>query len=1030
MGMSVTEILHESEKLKKELESIDKAIKNADVSSAVNSAEKIRADIKNYLGGISAVLIKVVKLSGGLLLIKDGRIVYKDKIPPFAFSAENAVQVADEQKQRINYVLKYMSENGISSRYLAELGKSLETLYSVYESAGDIAKADKAAADGKAKAEKAALEQKRKAVSAQMEKLDEELGALERDFENKRAAFAPENLACPKKYPEKLWIPFAVNSEMRVTKFWNPDDGLLFIKAAGDYAQTLPLIKALAIRFVYSEPNADVNLLYCARELNDDINAYLFKFNASLFFDGIKYLRSENGLTSGERDFGKTAGRLTGVCVERMNLINNAGVQTITEYNFKNPDNAQKPIFVFLQDYPHGFESCGDLKYLFSSGKKYGVYFVVIQTKDDLKKNAYSDETVAAPKDYAAISAEMIGGIPVIDGVKFESVSVSEADVNTLLAPISAAKKASNKIISYEDVGFGLLTEESNSVKETISVPVGKCDNKTYSIEFAVSGNENKPIAYLLVGAPSSGKSSLIDSMIFNGCMKYSPDDLNFYLIDFKDGVSSAMYINKAKMPHIKVVAQRSRQEDAEIILHTILKEQERRNEIFKNNQVNNLTRYNELYDKHIPRIIVVIDEASVMFDDNGENSGSVEQLVRMCRTIARQGRSAGIHLVLASQAVERKMKDITDFVNGRFCFNASPAAAENTLSVQNAKRVPVECKDPGVALASEDAGETVRRVKFAYNNGKEAEYAQAVRNKWSAYPVNTAVVGDDSQLFFDEAAKSSALYPESISGAAIGENYYNRSVEYLPFNDYNHTFLLMGQDENIQTDHLTSVMIYALKQKARVMLLDESESQDLDKTFGFYDGVKSFIAKDYLKMLSEAHAEYKKRMENRRENFEPYFVIIHSLHMISDFEKNSKFVQKQDDAFADDSGYMSLRSIREATTSGSEEVFGTDTFMEMLSHAGRAKNFYICFSADKADSFSVRHYDALSQCDFKILHYPFVPDMAKIAGRAYNDKLGNSCSKTISLLSVRQQTMEKIRYYHYEDNAATKNYIKKEITE
>ena len=490
--------------------------------------------------------------------------------------------------------------------------------------------------------------------------------------------------------------------------------------------------------------------------------------------------------------------------------------------------------------------------------------------------------------------------------------------------------------------------------------------------------------------------------------------------------------INQAKMPHIKVVAQHSKKEDAEIILHTILKEQQRRNEIFKNNQVNNLTRYNKLYDKHMPRIIVVIDEASVMFNDDGETGSNVEKLISMCATIARQGRSAGIHLVLASQSVERKMKNITDFVNGRFCFKAAEAATENTLSAQNAKRVPIECKDPGVALVSHDSGETVRKVKFAYNNGLEAKYAEAVRNKWAKYPIETAVVGDDSLLTFENAVKSSSLYPDSITGAAIGENYYNRTVEYLPFNENHHTLMLLGQNEDIQTDHLISVMIYALKQKAQILLLDESGDRLLDKLFGRCDGVESYTAEEYLPMLSKAYGEYKKRAENRRQSFRPFFVIIHSIHMIADFEKNRKYVKKRSEPAFDDSGYMSLRALREETPADEPDIYGEETFFELLSHAGRPKetNVFICFSADRPNSFNMRQYETLSQCDFKIANEPFVSALSNVFGRSYTDKLGASCSKTISLLSVKQQTAEKIRYFHYEDTDSTRTYIKKEISE
>ena len=959
----------------------------------------IRTEIKEYIKRISGVMQKVIKLSGGLLIAKDGRVVFKDKLAPFPFDGNNYEEVVREQFKRIDYCLKYMSEKGISPRYLAEVGKSLTTVYAIFDGADELAK-EKEKTLAKAKA-------------------DEEANLLQKLIEY-------SEMSMPDKYVANTAMPVALSEKGGGVLNWKPGEGVLSVladqakpKALNDY------INSLIVRFLYAFPKASAKLLYCCRNIDDDANFFLTrmmnKTGDEFFFEKTKYFGG-GGADKYSSDITDVIARLHKLCSEdRTSLLSESSSRSVLEYNANNPDNVQSPVLVILRDYPAGFENCLNLDYLFAYGKRYGVFFVVINTSGSLVKNSYSNESAEDAEKYAGLSVQFVGEKLLYKGESHLPLNLADKKITELFEPLKKIKEKSRGNIAYEDVGFGAERLEGKYVTNEISVPIGKVDDKVFTMDFAVAGRDSKPVAYMIIGKPGCGKSSIIDSLIINGSMKYSPDDLCFYLIDFKDGVSSAPYIGNAKMPHIKLVLQKGKQEEAEIILKTVIKEKERRNNLFIKNDCRNLVEYNQKADergeRHLPRIIVSIDEFHAIFKDDGDADRS-QRLSDYCRQIVKEARSAGIHLVIASQQADRKiMNCVGDFISGRFCFDvANIEHAEAVLNRQNALKVKSECSGKtGVAIVSYDAGESAKKIRGSYHSGIQNEYAEQVRNRWSNFKIDTAIVGDDSRLNFAEIKDKTGLYADLSEGAPVGFSYYDHKTVTLPFNKEHSSLMVSGGSDSIQTDHLLSVMIYAVKNNAQVLLVDESESLMLSKTFDGCGSVECYTGKQYLNMLSKANAELKRRIDNRREAFEPYFVVIHSLHMIRDFTEDNK---GGGSAASAPDGYVSLRAMREASEGSAVE--GQTTFMQMLKDASLVNNFYICFSI-KPDMFPRR--GNTNDIKLKIFHHTFDASMENLAERLYNHKrLGMTCPESISLYSESNQPFDKVRYFHYgEDERAMK---------
>ena len=149
----------------------------------------------------------------------------------------------------------------------------------------------------------------------------------------------------------------------------------------------------------------------------------------------------------------------------------------------------------------------------------------------------------------------------------------------------------------------------------------------------------------LIAGATGSGKSVCINTMLVSLLYKAHPDEVKLLLIDPKM-VELAPY---NRIPHL-VSPVITDVKAATASLKWAVEEMERRYELFAHTGVRDISRFNEIAEKHrrfsekLPYIVIVIDElADLMMMAPGD----VEEAI--CR-IAQKARACGIHLIIATQ--------------------------------------------------------------------------------------------------------------------------------------------------------------------------------------------------------------------------------------------------------------------------------------------------------------------------------------------------------------------------------------------
>ena len=162
---------------------------------------------------------------------------------------------------------------------------------------------------------------------------------------------------------------------------------------------------------------------------------------------------------------------------------------------------------------------------------------------------------------------------------------------------------------------------------------------------------------HVLIGGPSgSGKTNFLFGMLGSLAARYAPDELELYLLDFKEGVSFAQLSpgrrDPSWLPHAQLVGVNvnTDREFGLALLQFLAEEMRRRADAAKQHEV---TKIEELRaadpSGRWPRVVAVIDEFQYLFSERDAVSAQATQLLE---DVARRGRSQGIHLVLASQDV------------------------------------------------------------------------------------------------------------------------------------------------------------------------------------------------------------------------------------------------------------------------------------------------------------------------------------------------------------------------------------------
>ncbi len=192
----------------------------------------------------------------------------------------------------------------------------------------------------------------------------------------------------------------------------------------------------------------------------------------------------------------------------------------------------------------------------------------------------------------------------------------------------------------------------------------------------------------LVAGKTGSGKSTLLHALITNLALRYSPEQVELYLVDFKEGVEFKDYATY-ELPHARVVAIESEREFGLSVLQRLEAELKERGERFRALGVQDLAGYRQANAREpLPRILLIVDEFQLFFV---EDDKIAQDAALLLDRLVRQGRAFGIHVLLGSQTL-----------------GGAYTLARSTLG-QMAVRIALQCSETDAHLILSDDNPAAR---------------------------------------------------------------------------------------------------------------------------------------------------------------------------------------------------------------------------------------------------------------------------------------------------------------------------------
>ncbi len=236
----------------------------------------------------------------------------------------------------------------------------------------------------------------------------------------------------------------------------------------------------------------------------------------------------------------------------------------------------------------------------------------------------------------------------------------------------------------------------TESSQYEVVVPVG-WDINHKEVRFEIGEAQNHT---LICDHSGSGKSNFLHVLIQNLAFYYAPNEVQLFLLDYKEGVEFNAYTEPNILEHARLVSVASSVGYGMSFLNWLCKEMQERAELFKQFNVKDLSDYRK--HEKMARLIVVIDEFQVLFSDN-KSTKAVEGHLN---TLLKKGRSYGVHLILATQTMRG-----TDI-------NRSIMA-----QIANCIALPMDADDSAKILDDDVACELVRPEGIFNNNGGHQKY-------------------------------------------------------------------------------------------------------------------------------------------------------------------------------------------------------------------------------------------------------------------------------------------------------------------
>jgi hypothetical protein len=448
--------------------------------------------------------------------------------------------------------------------------------------------------------------------------------------------------------------------------------------------------------------------------------------------------------------------------------------------------------------------------------------------------------------------------------------------------------------------------------------------------------------------------------MITNLSTYYGPDEISFYLIDFKKGVEFKAYAALA-LPHARVIAIESEREFGMSVLERLDLELKRRGDLFRQHNVQDLKGFRDANPTAVmPRVLLIIDEFQEFFVKDDKIS---QDAALYLDRLVRQGRAFGIHVLLGSQTLAGAYtlaRSTLGQMAVRIALQCSEADAHLILSDDNtAARL---LSRPGEAIYNDANGlfegnhpfqvvwlPDYEREHFVQRVANLAESRQMRLEPAIVFEGNVHADAAENRTLRacleSPQSKGNRLMPRAWLGSAVA---IKEPPAILFRRQSGSNVLLVGQQEQLALGILANCLI-----SLGAELLEPADSASPAPKFyvldgqrlesgsaGFWKRLARQLPLDLNVVAPEAAApiicelgpEVERRLEARDDSAAPIFLVIYNLARFRDLRKSEEysfsFEENAEQTTATDKHFLTI--LREGPNFGVHSLIWCDTFSNL----------------------------------------------------------------------------------------------------
>ena len=377
-----------------------------------------------------------------------------------------------------------------------------------------------------------------------------------------------------------------------------------------------------------------------------------------------------------------------------------------------------------------------------------------------------------------------------------------------------------------EKLEFNELPEPETA---NITAAIGMVDDPEFQTQFPLTIDLQSFHHMLLCGGSGSGKSTLMRTMLYSLVTRYSPEDVNYYILDLSAGALASF----SRMPHCGAYLNEEGEADFDRLLKLISDIVAERKKLFSEAEVFSFDAYRQV--SKLPLILVIIDGWT-----NINAFGKAQNYLGTMHNHLREASNYGIRFVFTVNHVNdvsMKMRNETDYrmmlcPKDKFDYN-------DVLNVRGT-RLPPETPGRGVCVCDG------RPLEFhtAVPNCNESDKTQItlLREKLNQIAAQTKDRSMVKILSTLDSAQEYAAFASTFDTERIPLGYSLDTMQKkaMPLQQLYTTSLYFGNSLGIRP--IISAFLYAFyREKADVIVMrrkadtvfDRKAEENLRKLFG-----------------------------------------------------------------------------------------------------------------------------------------------------------------------------------------------------